>query len=552
MTPLKVLVVDDTPTNVLLLKTLLTRQGHTVITATDGLQAIQSFLQEDPDLILMDVMMPNMDGIEASRHIREASPVIPIIFLSASSDETLVEQGLELGSDYITKPIQPKQLTQKLNAHFRTVLAYRQVVEKSKEIERLHNALFEENQIAAHVLSRMLSRMLPSGKKVQYTVIPSGMFSGDIVLAGTTPSGRLNVLLADAIGHGLPAAFSLMPIIPVFDAMTRKGFPLEDILFEINATLKNVMPIGRFIAATAVSVDFVTGRCDAWAGGNPRILVLSDRALKEVPSSNLALGLVDREDKASFVCDSIQLKHNDRLVFWSDGLIEAWDQLIRPSEGTLKDFLVASDPAEVFDRVMALVDTHSRHDDTSLVVLHIDKESRPEELHRASIAKHEFARLNLDLDVQQLRKADLQHTVVDLAHSLGLVEPADGRFGLVFTELFANALDHGVLGLPSEVKYADEYGLENFMRLRQEKLAILEHGHINVEIEMTEFSGEPATRLRIVDSGPGFDQGLLMADGEFAHRATAGRGCQLVMNMCLKLSYAGTGNDVTAYLARSR
>jgi CheY-like chemotaxis protein len=552
VTPLKILVVDDTQTNIVLLKTLLQRQGHAVVTARDGLEAINAFMQTDPDIILMDVMMPNMDGIDASRHIRKISTSIPIIFLSAATDESLIAQGLEIGSDYIIKPIQPTQLTQKLNAHFRSVLAYREVVEKNREIQRLHDSLVEENRIAAHVLSRMLSRMLPPSDNVQFTVIPSGIFSGDIVLTGTTPSGRLNVLLADAIGHGLPAAFSLMPIIPAFDAMTRKGFPLEDILFEINGTLQNVMPVGRFIAATAVSVDFKAGLCDVWVGGNPRVSILSQRTLTEVPSSNLALGLADRDDRTSFVCTSIQLEQDDRLVFWTDGLSEVWDQNIKVSAGDLSEFLVACEPAEVFDRVMEKLNDHSRHDDTSLVVLHMESQSEAKSLHRAPIIKSSYSRIDLELDIQQLKMPDPSHAIIDLAHRIGMVEPTDGTFGFVFTELFANALDHGVLEISSEVKYSSENGMENYRHLREQKLAALEQGHIKLEIEATEFSGQPATRLRVVDSGAGFDQSLLASDGDFSHKARAGRGFQLVLNMCLTMSYSGVGNDVTVYLARDR
>ncbi|MFA7279232.1 MAG: response regulator, partial [Sterolibacterium sp.] len=196
---LKILVVDDSNTNVLMMKMLLNTMGHDVVTASDGLLGIEAFRQEDPEVILMDVMMPNMDGIESARRIRKISAVVPIIFLSAATDTGLMEQALRLGSDYITKPIQMPQLLDKLNAHFRTILAYREVLAQKKEVEQLHARLVDENTIASHVLTRMLSGFQPPSDILQYTVIPSGMFSGDIVLVGATPSGKLNILLADAI-----------------------------------------------------------------------------------------------------------------------------------------------------------------------------------------------------------------------------------------------------------------------------------------------------------------------------------------------------------------
>ncbi len=91
LNPLKILVVDDTKTSAAILSALLEADGHVVSTASDGLEAIKAFLQDDPDLILMDVEMPNMNGIDAARHIREISEIIPIIFLSTRTEEALVE-----------------------------------------------------------------------------------------------------------------------------------------------------------------------------------------------------------------------------------------------------------------------------------------------------------------------------------------------------------------------------------------------------------------------------------------------------------------------------
>ncbi len=246
---LKVLAVDDTRSNLLLLKALLSESGHLIVTAGDGVEAIEAFEREEPDVILMDVMMPRMDGIEAARRIRESNHLIPILFISADTDAQSIERALQIGTDYITKPIQAHVLHDKLKAHFRSILAHREMLEQKKEVQRLHEQLLDENVVAAHVLSRMLSRMTQPSALLQYSVVPTSMFSGDLVLAGQTPSGRLHVILADAIGHGLPAAFTLLPLIPPFMAMTGKGFPLQDILFEINKTLKNVLPVGRFIAA---------------------------------------------------------------------------------------------------------------------------------------------------------------------------------------------------------------------------------------------------------------------------------------------------------------
>ncbi len=548
---LKILVVDDSNTNVLMMKMLLSTMGHDVVTASDGLLGIEAFRQEDPEVILMDVMMPNMDGIESARRIREISAVVPIIFLSAATDTGLMEQALQLGSDYITKPIQMPQLLDKLNAHFRTILAYREVLAQKKEVEQLHARLVDENTIASHVLTRMLSGFQPPSDILKYTVIPSGMFSGDIVLVGATPSGKLNILLADAIGHGLPAAFSLMPIVPAFHAMTKKGFPLEDILYEINHTLKNVLPIGQFVAASAAALDWDTGICKMWVGGNPGLMLLSGSHLRNLPSTHLALGITDDQNKEEFVCEPVQLQQGDRLIFASDGLVEAWDENVKDPEGTLEEFILACPPEEIFDKVLTVWKRYHQHDDASLAVLHMTGKPYAEKPLGVTIAKPvEHARIALDLNAGQLAKPEIFTMILDTAQQMGIVDKTDSQFGVVFSELFNNALDHGILGLSSETKYAAADGFDNYIRLKESRLASLVEGRMSVQIEATEFSGKAATLLRIVDSGPGFDQTLLRTTSESAIKATAGRGFNLVQGICLQVTYTGTGNDVTAYIPK--
>ena len=106
--PMKVLAVDDNRTNLHILQVFLKKLGHDVILAENGEEAVQKFITESPDLVLLDIMMPVMDGFEAARQIKAMchDRWKPIIFLSAlNRDENLVE-GLEAGADdYLTKPI---------------------------------------------------------------------------------------------------------------------------------------------------------------------------------------------------------------------------------------------------------------------------------------------------------------------------------------------------------------------------------------------------------------------------------------------------------------
>jgi len=117
--PSKILVVDDDSDIVRTLCAYLDESGYDVATARDGVQALQQFQAESPDLVLLDVMMPELDGLEVTRTLRQTSNA-PIILLTARVEETDKLVGLELGADdYITKPFSPREVLARIKAVLR-------------------------------------------------------------------------------------------------------------------------------------------------------------------------------------------------------------------------------------------------------------------------------------------------------------------------------------------------------------------------------------------------------------------------------------------------
>lgn len=115
----KILVVDDERKILSLVRAYLEREGYRVIEATDGQQALKAFQREAPDLIVLDLMLPEVDGLEVCREIRRTSEV-PIIMLTARDEDIDKLIGLELGADdYITKPFSPRELVARVRAVLR-------------------------------------------------------------------------------------------------------------------------------------------------------------------------------------------------------------------------------------------------------------------------------------------------------------------------------------------------------------------------------------------------------------------------------------------------
>jgi CheY-like chemotaxis protein len=159
-----ILIVDDNPNNVQLLNAVMTMRGFDVLVAKNGLQAIETVKSALPDLILLDIMMPEMDGFEACQKLKECPSTknIPIIFLTAKSHIDDIMKGFELGAvDYITKPFSSNELVARVEIHLKLKLSQETVI-------RQRNELREMIQILCHDLSNPLGAVISSFELAEY------------------------------------------------------------------------------------------------------------------------------------------------------------------------------------------------------------------------------------------------------------------------------------------------------------------------------------------------------------------------------------------------
>ncbi len=144
----KILIVDDSEDNLFILSARLKNAGYAVVAARDGVEGLKKAKKEQPDLILLDILMPKMDGYETCKRLKrdERTEFIPVIMLTAKTELDDVVKGLEIGADdYITKPFQASALIARVNAHLRRTEAhrdlYRSKIEISDELKRTREAL---------------------------------------------------------------------------------------------------------------------------------------------------------------------------------------------------------------------------------------------------------------------------------------------------------------------------------------------------------------------------------------------------------------------------
>ena len=152
----RILVVDDEPKNITLLKDILERAEYQVLVATNGLSALQIVERNRPDLILLDIMMPKMDGYETcSRlHNNPDTAVIPIIFVTAMTATEEESRGFEVGAvDYITKPVSAPTVLARVKTHLSLVSINELEASRLKVIQRLGRAAeYKDNETGLHVI----------------------------------------------------------------------------------------------------------------------------------------------------------------------------------------------------------------------------------------------------------------------------------------------------------------------------------------------------------------------------------------------------------------
>lgn len=450
---------------------------------------------------------------------------------------------------------------------FNKLLAYiedlhRRLAEKISVLEKCHNQTEEELRIGSVVMSGIIDAHGAPDPAIRLKINPTNSYSGDIILVSRTPADTLHIILADAVGHGMVAAMNLLPLSLIFNAMSKKGFSISRIAEEVNSKIHSFMPVDRFIGAVLVSIDFRNQVIEVWNGGvpAPMLVGMDGTILHKWPSRNLPLGILNDEAFSSEL-DTFRYDNDGcQLFLLSDGLLEAESpEGEQFGGGRVAQIFQGTEPDFRFDGLMGSLENHLRghsaHDDIALAVVGLSavKDQEPTFDHRLKPLKHGAScghwRIAISLGEEELKYLDAVPLLTQIVGKIHATAEHHSALYVILSELFNNALEHGILQLDSSIKYGPD-GFDEYLRLREDRLRSLASGSIDIEIEKTAIEGGCGVKIRVVDSGSGFDYtalppGNMNQTGQAQH----GRGITLVKSLASKLAYAGRGNDVTVYYA---
>lgn len=552
---LRILIVDDVAENRLLLSRLVKQMGHCPILASGGQEAIELYSADEPHMVFMDVMMPDMDGYEATARIKALNPErwVPVVFLSALDSRDSMIKGLEVGGDdYLTKPVHFATLKAKIDAMQRIFRLQEQNRQKSSELEQYYFQAEEEKRISAHLMRQMTDADGLRDPMLRWRIFPAEHHSGDLIAAQRSPGQLLYAILADGTGHGLAAAINVLPLPQIFYAMVSKGFPLSSVAKELNQKAYDWLPVDRFVAATLLVVDERDRLIKVWNGGNPTAFFLASdgEVLHRWASRHTPLGVLNAE-RFDSRWEAYTIVQPGQVVVVSDGLSEAenregefygWERML----AVLRD----TPPERRYEALLSDLHRHldgaEARDDISIML--IDVGGWQEALPFAGMgqAQEESAdgkwRIELCFGVHELRYFEVVPQVMNLVEKVNGIKPHVTSLFLIVSELFINALDHGLLKLDSRLKCSPE-GFEQYLTQREQRMGALTDGSICVSCERTVWNGRRVLRIRVRDSGGGFDYESLLEDLQDNARAY-GRGLPLVKNLATHMEFAEGGSEV--------
>lgn len=511
----KVLIADDSRLQRKLLQEILEEAGHTVVLAQDGVEAVAQFQAEQPDLVLMDIKMPNLEGIEAAREIQKISGAqyIPIIFVTQASSRRYLQECIEVeGDDFIAKPVDPIMLTAKIRSILRVKNLYQQQYDKQQKLLVYQQQVEREQQVAASLYETIIKTGFIESPNLRFLHSAMSLFNGDVLLSAKTPSGQHYILLGDFTGHGLSASIGVGPTAEVFYGMTKKGFRIQEIIIEINRKLFKLLPVDIFFAACLVSLDASSKTLSVFTGGLPDHYLYNTktRVVRTITSSNLPLGIVNSDQLRPSV-KYFDVSTDDKFYCFTDGVIETENRDgAQFGQLSVLDCLYSDEvPGRCgFDTIKDTLTEYreglAQQDDITLAELSCDSEYIASESAQGKPVDETLNptqwKLSMEFHAATLKEIDPVPIIVQALMEIQRFQVHRDPIFIIVSELFSGALEYGLLGMDPKMRLSDEQAAKYF-ELRENRLQALKEGAIKVSV--THKPNELGGRLtiRIQDTG---------------------------------------------------
>jgi serine phosphatase RsbU (regulator of sigma subunit) len=372
-----VLLVDDAPANIQIVTAIL-KDIYKIRVATNGAKALAlAKIAPLPDLVLLDVMMPEMDGYEVCRRLK-ADPEtqdIPVIFLTGQTETEDETRGFDVGAvDYIHKPFSPAVVKARVQTH----LALRGMREQlAQQLLTIQKELETAREIQMSILPFSVPQL--AGLDIAARYIPMTAVAGDFYDFIVVDENHLGILVADVSGHGMPAALIASMLKIALAAETAHAADPAQVLLGLNQTLCGKFQ-HHFVTAAYLFVDLLKGTLTYAGAGHPPLMLWgqSSGGVRDVEENGLFLG---KFPFATYTSRELPLNAGDWCLLYTDGIPETvnpaavefgtdrFKQVLETDESTSADQF-ADRLLEELSRWSARAPTEDLDDDLTIVAIH--------------------------------------------------------------------------------------------------------------------------------------------------------------------------------------
>jgi sigma-B regulation protein RsbU (phosphoserine phosphatase) len=372
-----VLLVDDAPANIQIVNSIL-KDIYKIRIATNGAKALElAKAIPPPDLILLDVMMPEMDGYEVCTQLKldPGTRDIPVIFLTGQTEVEDETRGFDVGAvDYIHKPFSPAVVKARVHTH----LVLRGIREQlAQQLLAIQKELETARQIQLSILPSEIPKI--EGLDIAARYIPMTSVAGDFYDFIGVDEKHLGILVADVSGHGMPAALIASMLKIALSAQTAHAADPAQVLLGLNQALCGKFQV-HFVTAAYLYIDMQKRTMTyAGAGHPPLLLSGGSEGVRSVEENGLFLG---KFSFATYSSVELPLKAGERALLYTDGIPEtANPEGVEFGTGCFKQFLdtdrstsadhFADRLLEELSRWSARGKTEDLDDDITIVAIHV-------------------------------------------------------------------------------------------------------------------------------------------------------------------------------------
>ncbi len=323
-----ILVVDDIVKNLQVIGNSLVETGYDISVAFNGLQAIDTAKLIKPDLILLDVMMPQVDGFEVCRRLKELEETknIPIIFLTAKNETEDIIRAFELGGvDYITKPFHKAEILARIKTHLDLKFAREELEKKANEMAIINYRLKKELVIAGQFFKSLLPEEISYGPlTTSYKYVPTDKLGGDALGYFKIDENNFIFYLLDVCGHGISSALFSSSVLNIlrFQNLPDVDFKEPSQVFNgLNKIFQMNKHHGMYFTIWYGVFNLDTNELQfASAGHHPALLMNGTNKYDKLSGANFIIGGLQNYN---FKTEKRKIANGSKIYIFSDGVYDA-------------------------------------------------------------------------------------------------------------------------------------------------------------------------------------------------------------------------------------